>query len=736
MGDVPNCEDHPTKQVIFWCEQCDKLVCSHCKKADHEGHKSRDIDKVANEKRKALKLKLDELQESLRKTQRLFKEKRSSLEIFEESVKDMKEEGKIRVGKVEQWVKEHKAEMIPKIDEFAEQNGRAELRSDIMQFEERLRTLKTDEQSLKGVLNEDVKHHQVLQQWVSLSRVSTTFHEDIPLHQTYLFFPDSLAVEWQKDLARFIGIPRMAEASSQTSGMATVLKMKLSSEVKALHVMSDARVCVVFSASAAEQSANAADAGTLFFGVSNHERELVFQKRLGENVKRPRLSSTYTNKVVVACTVTGAKAIFDVASWSSEVEESNQLQQHLCHFKADSEKDYLAKKLAPLRTKHYKIYEDSMDSTKVLFSIQTDNPETVVADKSGEYFAVIQNCVEQVHAKVGKRSPSLSSVAPQASVAVFKRPCEPNSKPQQPFITFIPAMEKNFHPTDICFYRNVDQNVLLVAEASGIYMVYHEQACVWGKMLSQESPLLQTTITALTTDSDGGLWIGCENGNILNWIPTDEVSKNHYQNPSCEVGHTHDHDFPDSDGFPQYGENNTDSQCIQGSAATGNTSTADTALSVYGNPESETASSTQSTSSRPFSVLDVPLESTSGNFAHTDFLRELKEQPYPVPIAQHHTHDQNPSCEVGLTHDHDFPDSGGFPEYGENNTDSQCIKGSAATGNTSTADTALSVHGNPELETASSSQSTSSGPLSVVPLESTSGNFAHTDFLRELKDTQ
>ena len=35
---IPNCSQHETEQIRFWCETCDEKLCNTCFENDHEGH--------------------------------------------------------------------------------------------------------------------------------------------------------------------------------------------------------------------------------------------------------------------------------------------------------------------------------------------------------------------------------------------------------------------------------------------------------------------------------------------------------------------------------------------------------------------------------------------------------------------------------------------------------------------------------------------------------------------------
>ncbi|KAK7108524.1 uncharacterized protein [Littorina saxatilis] len=554
MEGQQSCDDHPNKPLTLQCVPCDKLICALCKKTGHTHHATRSTHNAAEDIRYQLLTKLHDLRGPTTNARAAVKKKRSSQKSFEESVQETKEAIRDRAEAVISYINQVVREKLRSVDDFAERNGRTELCSHVSELEEHLNALKTNTQAVKRLLANDVSDLEVIQQWSFVSTPPAPPVFAIPVHQTYLFLP-KVNDQWKDQIQSMLGLPKVAQTSTQSSAMAVAHRLNVLKTVQALHVMKDGRLCVALVPAALPE--NSAVHDSLVLHVYNPDGTLFLRKTI-EGCKRPRLSSTPNSKIVVLCAFSGTKTIFDVGPWSSETEQTDPLCDFLCCFKMDSHK--IARRKLALKTEKRTIYEVSSESTKPLFTVLTENPQTVVADKAGEYFAVIQltvnlktsdtpkkaeKSVKQViqdsAAAVFKRAPNTSDTptkaeAPlkqvfQGSVAVFKRPSESTSKAQKPFTTFSPHANKAAYPAAVCFDKNSsNQNVLLVAQGATIYMVDYENTGNPITSVSGECPVL-TTPTALTTDSEGRLWIGCQDGNILNWVHMEEVSEHYYMQP-------------------------------------------------------------------------------------------------------------------------------------------------------------------------------------------------------------
>ncbi|KAK7108526.1 uncharacterized protein [Littorina saxatilis] len=516
------CEDHPTDLLIMQCIDCNKLICTECKEADHKNHPAKDIQGAAANIRAQIIPSVEKLKEREAIAQTVLEEKRSVLASFENSVEETKIAFQDRADAIISCINNIVQEKKEAVETFADQNGRKELCWNVNETEEEVNKLQKHQQAMMRLLDSEMTDFEVTRRWSSLSMLPVTPTVNVSVHQTHLFLPQIYS-QWSDQIESIMGLPRLAYTSSEPSAMATALRLTVPFRVRAIHVMSDERVCVVAdrAASLPEKSQGA----DVFDLLVYNQDDMLLQRHTITGCHQPRLSSTPNGRIFVICAVTGTNTLIDAGSWLSNTEETDTLRNFLCCVKVSPSKHKLSQK-----PEKGKIYQILVDSTKShLFSVLVENPQSVVADKTGQYFAVIQRSVvvSDQQTKPKRPAPKQEVVG---SVAVFKRPQELDPKAQEPLTTFKPHAEKHVYPVDACFYKDIDQHLLLVAHGSAIYMVDYVNTGNPIKHLACECPLLKLP-TALFTDYYGRLWIGCDSGKVLNWLPMDELFEHIYMQP-------------------------------------------------------------------------------------------------------------------------------------------------------------------------------------------------------------
>ncbi|PVD36452.1 hypothetical protein C0Q70_03436 [Pomacea canaliculata] len=58
------CPVHTKERVIFYCDQCDQVICLRCKLTKHEGHVTEDLSETASRCQQIIKQELHHLEES------------------------------------------------------------------------------------------------------------------------------------------------------------------------------------------------------------------------------------------------------------------------------------------------------------------------------------------------------------------------------------------------------------------------------------------------------------------------------------------------------------------------------------------------------------------------------------------------------------------------------------------------------------------------------------------------
>ena len=143
-----------------------------------------------------------------------------------------------------------------------------------------------------------------------------------------------------------------------------------------------------------------------------------------------------------------------------------------------------------------------------LFAMHSGKPAAFDATKDGQLFVVIE---ENANVELPQKT--------ERTVLLFHR------DDSDPFTTYAPS-DAGFMPADVCFWQDNGRTKLLVADPQNdcVHVVNIEaDRCRFERYLAAGSGDLVRP-TALNTDDDGNVWIGCGNGWILKYV----------KRPGCE----------------------------------------------------------------------------------------------------------------------------------------------------------------------------------------------------------
>ena len=126
--------------------------------------------------------------------------------------------------------------------------------------------------------------------------------------------------------------------------------------------------------------------------------------------------------------------------------------------------------------------------SQATFSVAAHLPQALDVDSTGQYFAVL----------VPKPAVQLHRPSQTDPVAVYS------------------PLEENFSPADVCFHVIDGMEVLLVADwfNSAVHVLGFKDGFRFQGFLGAGCPLMMQP-TALTSDDNNRLWIGCKGGQIL-----------------------------------------------------------------------------------------------------------------------------------------------------------------------------------------------------------------------------
>ena len=144
-----------------------------------------------------------------------------------------------------------------------------------------------------------------------------------------------------------------------------------------------------------------------------------------------------------------------------------------------------------------------------LFAMHSGKPAAFDATKDGQLFVIIE---ENANVELPQKT--------ERTVLLFHR-----DDRDVPFTTYTPS-DAAFVPADVCFWQDNGQTKLLVADPQNdcVHVVnIEDDGCRFERYLAAGSGDLVRP-TALNTDDDGSVWIGCGNGWILKCV----------KRPGCE----------------------------------------------------------------------------------------------------------------------------------------------------------------------------------------------------------
>ena len=171
------------------------------------------------------------------------------------------------------------------------------------------------------------------------------------------------------------------------------------------------------------------------------------------------------------------------------------------------------------RKEQHKLFEVGADSARAVNTLQVDDPQFVVADANGEYFAVIQQGKVAVDPTAQAAEPSF--------IAVFRKP---TSSPSPKAVELEKRVEWRpdaapFTPHALCFTgRQPQWLAVLDAASDAVYMLDYEDGRGVLTTYVSGCPLVHRP-SAVTSDPKGRLVLGCRGGVVVTVVPREEVAE-------------------------------------------------------------------------------------------------------------------------------------------------------------------------------------------------------------------
>ncbi|KAK7491784.1 hypothetical protein BaRGS_00017040 [Batillaria attramentaria] len=532
------CEDHPDELVRFVCLPCNRMICRDCKMADHEGHRTTDIRKTAEQARKDLSVMNSQLETGTHIIQAQLRDAEANIAQFDESVREARLELKGRAEAIIKWVEKFRDEALDKLKKLAVE-GRKEQEEfihslhhknkKISRFREELEEAQRTTSDLK-ILQADIR---MKKHGPGEELSCGTLLKNAVKYRLHVGFTDTFRFDThEKDIKSFLGKPVLAQVGKDSASTAMLNEFCCSKDpgldVMAIHPLDNGKVCVACSDS----------------GKDEHS-VIVFDAEKQKSIAKEATSSEH-KRSKIARTTTSSLSLYPVLSGSAPARPVSLDLDKLLTSEEDEYENQYKSVFVLKRSKRtgggYKVCDETAspeESWRAPFKINVEDPVTICADSYGQHFAVIQYNREGGNIT---RTPSVNPAAPsrpqKPSVALFRRD-QPNR-----FALFQPSV-KGFRPSDICFHVVDNKEVLLVSDEANnvIYVVdFSAEYVLDGRVdkrgeLGAGCPWL-TAPTSMAVDKSGVLWVGCRGGHVLSCVPTDTMQLYHQpENTDDEPGY-------------------------------------------------------------------------------------------------------------------------------------------------------------------------------------------------------
>ncbi|KAK7491763.1 hypothetical protein BaRGS_00017019 [Batillaria attramentaria] len=503
--DNSNCESHPYQILQYVCQRCRVMLCLDCLFGVHKGHPMIDIGEAAAVNRKLLTAMNEEVESSIHVVQLQQRDAENDFRKFETSVATAKSKIMERTNKLVRLVEKCRDATLEVLDTVAsvgyhEQEGlkrhlektrttlsdSSRLISDTLRSQSAVQAIRVAK-VMKGRFSQDNSTPDALQRAARRHEVLVDIGRDSEFTELS-----------ECDIKRYIGKPALAQVSKAFPYMASVREFRYSDSPTAIvtdiYPMRDGKMCVVFSEnekSKPEQCISVHNLDETAFVIKDHAAlEHKHIKMTSVSSKLRFVLSTHPNSPKSISLVADEPSLSNRDCFSPEVYTA--YPKRFC--------------LRKTMTGKYSVIDDTDNSNETeVFKLQADNPSTVCANNTGDYFAVIQNQIPSSSMKQLQRP----------SVALFKPPTATS------FALFRPEIE-DFAPTDICFHFIENQEKLLVADEANnaIYIVNFRNDVTRDGQLDRVVKLCSgcpwlIAPSSLAVDCSGVLWVGCRGGHIL-----------------------------------------------------------------------------------------------------------------------------------------------------------------------------------------------------------------------------
>ncbi|KAK7491789.1 hypothetical protein BaRGS_00017045 [Batillaria attramentaria] len=513
------CSAHSDQPLKFYCTVCNITVCPQCKLDSHQGHAT--VEKITRAERE-LQTTERELQTCIDTVQWQIREVEKDMSIFEQSVADTQS----KLHEILLTLENRHKEALKMIEEAATE-GRKQQEELKESLNQKLAKLCEEKQAVVGAVT--TQFDQSLLQTDSILKLrgdpalKASPKQGIPNQrmQVILRSNDEFVSRLHATGGCWpFGRPALAQVTRHSPSVAVVPEFHCSvspgSSVEALHPLNENAVCVVYT----EEKESKVLRSVALYELD--KTTPVFVQEIHGLGHKPVKMDDVTS--LLLSSVVGEKT----TSMNVEIDKYMSQSQHV----TDKSNRYTLRKTV---TGKYVVHDEMKSAEEnESFKIHVEHPVTMCANRTGEYFAVIQHQKQRRMSASAMFSPSGKTPSQEYSVALYRRP-NPD-----PIALFLPKVLR-FHPSDVCFHVMDDEEMLLVSDevTNAVFIVdFTEEHVQDGRAdncreLGAGCPWL-TAPTSMAVDKFGVLWIGCRGGRVLSAACVESFDDTHENEDSFD----------------------------------------------------------------------------------------------------------------------------------------------------------------------------------------------------------
>ncbi|KAK7092565.1 hypothetical protein V1264_008292 [Littorina saxatilis] len=488
------CRYHLGQNLGYLC--CQSLICDKCREEEHFDHDFQAVSEVAKERTDELKSLKTKLEYSMKDGADILKRAQNEVVDFEDSVDCAREIMSSKVEAIRKWAEEYQ-KRADETFERLKKEGKRELTKSVRNIRQELNSLQNQKEDIEKCLQPSQSEQYVV-------NFSTKYFKEKPEYypglfdfrkrlQTYklrVVLNGNTLESCQHAIEEYMGVPVNVQMSPETDKIPSMCLLpqfrvdpEVNCRVTAILPLQDV-VCVTYQNQNDVTNKSSRVAMFTPTGRKLKPEEQVFESAQLEMVHIP------SEKLLVYSPKTQHRKM---VALGDKLDSGASVPREYIWSQTEDE-FYVVREVNPLAATH--------DKPRPVCSKILSKPVLLGVSRDGKFFAVVTESCE---------------------ISVYE------AGDKGAIVTVEPNRRQKGRPTSICFHQLKDRLVLLVADAAWNHI------CVIDFRVAKQrviGPLtlgcdMMTSPSAVTSDGEGRVWIGCEDGQVIVCVPTDNMLLEH-----------------------------------------------------------------------------------------------------------------------------------------------------------------------------------------------------------------